>query len=117
MIKLKFEFEDDYLLIKAEDSNFNNISLISNRYWTSQSVAEDIEYTKQAKEGTLKLEDGEDYFHIGFEGSPGIIFVKNGDRAYLEPQYEDEDDYLILEFDELLDILEQMYNFLVSIGK
>ena len=119
MIQIEFKYnkKQDWLTPIFTDEKYSSVELIGNRNWTSQRIEEDIEYTKQAKAGSLKLEEGEDDFYIGFEGSPGIIYVKNGDRAYVETQYEDREDYLILEFDELLDILEQMYNFLKSIGK
>lgn len=119
MIELKFEYDSrvEDLNIKPKDKKYIDICLISNRGWTSDRVAEDIEWTKRCIAGTFEDEDGEIDFYVGFEGSPGIFYVRNGDRAYLESQYDEREDYLILELEELLSVLEQMYAFLVSIGK
>ena len=77
-----------------------------------------MEWTQRCIEGTFKDEFGEIDFYVGFEGSPGIIYVRNNDRAYLEDAYDDEkEDYLILSLEELKGVLQQMYDFLVSIGK
>jgi len=118
MIKLEFELKKSgYFSINIEEKKYKSIELISNFDLTSERVAEDLEWTQRCIEGTFE-EDGDDDFYVGFEGSPGIIYVKNNDRAYVEDAYDDEiEDYLVLSLEELKSVLQQMYDFLVSIGK
>ncbi len=120
MIEISFDYDEksDWLIPRPNDSKYKAIELIGNRGWTSDRVAEDIEWTTRCKGGDFESEDGEVDFYVGFEGSPGIIYVRNEDRAYVEDAYETEkDDYLILSHDELLGVLRQMYDYLISIGK
>lgn len=120
MIELKLEYNDtsDYLSINPVKEEYLHLCKLSNWGWTSDRVAEDISWVQLCKTGDFTDEDGEEDFYVGFEGSPGIIWVKNGDRAYLEDAYEAMDDvYLILSFDELLEVLQQIHDFLLSVGK
>jgi hypothetical protein len=118
LIKLKFEYDQksDWLLIKPLEDKYRSIELIGNKHWQSDRVKEDIEWAKQCKEGTFNDENGNDGFDIGFEGSPGLITVFNDLGGFVTGQYDDKE-YLRLTFDEVLDILQQMYDFLKSIGK
>lgn len=120
MIEMTFEYrKSGYFSISIKDKQYRAIERISNFNWTSDRVAEDIAWTKLCKEGTFKDEDGETDFYVGFEGSPGIICVGNGEEtAELYDAYDsDKPPYLSLTLDELLDVLQQMYDYLKSVGK
>ncbi len=117
MITLKFKLDKNgYFSISVEEGEYQAIGKISHFQWHSDRVAEDIALTKLCKEGKFEDEDGETYFYIGFEGSLGTICVMNGDRAYLEDNYNESNEDMILSFEELLNILQQMYDYLKSIG-
>ena len=120
MIKIDFEYDEKHaeLDLHIPEDKYKAISLIGGKGWYSEGLEEDIANVLRCKAGTYIDEDGDDSFYIGYEYSPGIIGVCNGDRAYVFGMYEDrKEPYLILEFDELLDILYQMRDFLKSIGK
>jgi hypothetical protein len=120
MIELQFKYDEkvDSLDIFPKERRYSAIARIGNIGWTSDRVEEDLDWTQRCMEGTFKDEDGETDFYIGFEGSPGIILVRNGDRAYLFDGYESGlDPYLIFTFDELIEILTRMRDFLKSVGK
>jgi len=118
MIKIKFEYDQksNWLLIKPFDEKYKSIELIGSKYWYSEGLKQDIEWVKQCKTGTFSDEDGNDGFDIGFEGSPGLITVFNDIGGFVMGQYDDKE-YLKLTFDEVLDILQQMYEYLKSVGK
>jgi hypothetical protein len=120
MIELEFKYKEreDLLEIDAKNKDYTDIWRISNWGWTSDRVEEDLDWTQQCKEGTFKDEDGETSFYVGFERSPATILVRNGDRAYLFDAYDNNlAPYLIFTFDELIEILTQMRDYLKSIGK
>jgi len=120
MIELNFKYDEkvDSLDIYPKDKAYSHIAIIGNMGWTSDRVEEDLDWTQRCKEGTFKDEYGQTSFYVGFEGSPGIILVRNGDRAYLFDAYDNNlAPYLIFTFDELIEILTQMRDFLKSVGK
>jgi hypothetical protein len=106
------------LSIRPKEEKYKKIGLISNRGWTSDRAAEDLGWAQRCKEGSFISLDGDDWFCCGFEGSPGIIEVENGDKAYVVDAYESKGKpYLVLELDELIDFIIQLKNYLVSIEK
>lgn len=120
MIELEFEYDKkvDWLTPRPKDKKYIAIEAIGNRGWTSDRVIEDLEWLEQCRNGTFHTEDKQDFFIVGFENSPGEIQVLNGDKAYVLDAYDfDKDPYLELTFDELKDFLEQMRDFLISVGK
>jgi hypothetical protein len=118
MIELQFEHRNDCLKIIPQDKKYSTLARISARGWITERVEEDLEWTIQCKEGTFKDEDGETDFFSGCEGALAEILVRNGDRAYLVDSRDGElDPYLIFTFDELIEILTQMRDYLKSIGK
>jgi hypothetical protein len=118
MIELQFKYSNEYLSIIPNDKQYSALTRISHRGWRSEFVEEDLEWTKQCKEGIFKDEDGDTDFYIGLEGSLGEILVRNGDRAYLFDAYKSGlEPYLIFTFDEVIEILTQMRDYLKSIGK
>lgn len=119
MIKINFEFDSKtkFLSIKPELEKYYDVWKISDDKWSSESVQYDIDNVKKAKAGTYKRDDGELGFNIGYEGSPGEIFVYNGEKAWVLDAWKDVPPYLELSFDELLDILTQMRDFLLSVGR
>jgi len=119
MIKVNFEYDEKHaeLDLHIPEDKYKAISLIGGKGWDSESLEEDIEMVLRCKAGTFLSDDGQDSFLLGYEYSPGLILVHNNDRALVIDAYNDHETYLILEFDELLDILYQMRDFLKSIGK
>jgi hypothetical protein len=120
MIELNFEYRStsDFLSIIPKDKKYFEITRIGNRGWTSYSTQEDIDYTQKCKEGIYADEFGDDTFYVGLENSTGIIMVTNADKAYLIDAFDDnKPTYLTLTFDELIEILTQMRDFLKSVGK
>ncbi len=117
-INFKYNKETELLEISSSEQKYESISLISNWGWTSDRVIEDLEWLEQCRNGTFHTEDKQDFFIVGFENSPGEIQVLNGDKAYVLDAYDfDKDPYLELTFDELKDFLEQMRDFLISVGQ
>jgi len=120
MIKIQFNYDEETSLLSLHfpEDKYKPVSLITSTAWDSEGLEEDIANVLRCKAGTYIDEDGDDSFYIGYENSPGIIGVCNGDRAYVFDGFGDrKEPFLILEFDELLDILHQMRDFLKSIGK
>lgn len=123
MIEIEFKFEidkkGDWLGIHPKDKSYSALWKISNWGWTSDYVEECIEWIEQCRAGTFKTEYGQTTFCVGFENSPGIIYVGNNEEtAELYDAYDhDKAPYLSLTLDELKDVLEQMRDFLKSVGK
>lgn len=118
-MEVNFEFDKNtgYLRMFFKPEKYIPISRISNWNWTSDRVIEDLDWAQQCKAGTFSGEDGEIDYCVGFEGSPGIIIVRNDDQAYLCDQYDGGNTIMTLDFDELIDLLTQMRDYLLSIGK
>ena len=119
MIKIQFNYNEktSRLSLHFPEDKYKPVSSITSTAWDSESLEEDIEMVLRCKAGTFLSDDGQDSFLLGYEYSPGLILVHNNDRALVIDAYNDHETYLILEFDELLDILYQMRDFLKSIGK
>ena len=120
MIKIQFNYDGETSLLSLHfpEDKYKPVSLITSTAWDSEGLEEDIANVLRCKAGTFVDENGDDSFYIGYENSPGIILVFNDDRAYVFDGFGDhKEPFLILEFDELLDILRQMRDFLKSIGK
>jgi hypothetical protein len=118
MIELQFKYSNEYLSIIPNDKKYSALERFSAKGWTSERVEEDLEYTKQCKDGIFKDEDGVTDFYIGCEGALADILIRNGDRAYLFHAYKSGlDPYLIFTLDEAIEILTQMRDYLKSIGK
>ena len=120
MIKVNFEYdpEMDWLSLKFPEPRYKMVSKIDGKGWYSEGLEEDITNVLRCKAGTFLSEDGYDSFYIGYEYSPGIIGVRNNGPVHVFDAFGDRKGSLLkLEFDELLDILYQMRDFLKSIGK
>lgn len=118
-MELRFEFDSktEYLNIFFKTEKYISLCMISNWNWTSDRVIEDLDWAQQCKAGTFSDEDGDTDYYVGFEGSPGYILVCNNDQAYLYNQHKGGEPIMTLDFDELIDLLTQMKDYLLSIGK
>lgn len=117
-INFKYNKETELLEISSSEQKYESISLISNWGWTSDRVIEDLEMLEQCRAGTYHTEDGQDTFYVGFENSPGIIMVgSDEDTAELYDANTFDKVYISLTLDELKDFLEQMRDFLISVGQ
>ena len=120
MIKIQFNYNEETsrLSLHFLEDKYKPVSSITSTAWDSEGLEEDIEMVLRCKAGTFLSEDGYDSFYIGYENSPGIIGVRNNGPVHVFDGFGDRKGSLLkLEFDELLDILYQMRDFLKSIGK
>ena len=121
MIQVEFEFDKklDWLTPRPKDKKYIALEAIGNIGWTSDRVIEDLEWLEKCREGTFQTDDGQPSFCVGFENSPGIIYVGNNEEtAELYDAYDhDKAPYLSLTLDELKDFLTQMRDFLISVGR
>ncbi|MCB9235963.1 MAG: hypothetical protein H6581_30225 [Bacteroidia bacterium] len=118
-MKIKFEYElkDNWLEIVVE-SPYEDLGMVSNRGWTSEIAQMAIEDTLKVKNGDFKDDEtGDDYFFFGIgDYVTGDILVHPlGVTVYMNKGGEEIPQFT-LTFDQLIDFLTQMRDYLQSVG-